>query len=384
MAMSRMRRSLLVMAATLLTMLAAAASADAVTLGNTAAPAGATPFICTGFSSTVELIQTGTDSAYDFVVPAGGGVITSWSFNTSGATAGTPIGLVVVSQSDGGYTVVGSDIETVPASAPSIQTYTLSSPIQVQAGDLIGEVLEPTSTATCYWQGGAVTAADTVAGATGTPTAGTALTTVVAPSPGFVANMSVNLVQSEDVSLTQQALPATITAGSDSALMLNVASAGPGQAPVTVADTVPSGLAIEGVSAGNGTCALSGRTISCTVSSAPATIAVIVSAAKIGSYTNTATDSTSLSDPNLANNSSSVTLKVAASGASSCHVVSLKKVVLAEAKTVIRALGCKVGKVTAKSSKSIPKGEVISTKPGHGKKAAGTKVAIVYSSGKPK
>jgi hypothetical protein len=317
-------------------------------------------------------------------VPAGGGTITSWSFNTVGATPGTPYGLIVVNPSDGNYTVVGSDVETVPASPPAIQTYTLSSPIQVQAGDLIGAVIDTTTSSTCYWRDGPLTASDTVSVTTGSPTAGSTLTTEVS-APDIVANMSVNLVQSEDVSLTQRALPAKIAAGSDSALMLNVASAGPGQAPVTVTDAVPNGLKIQGVSAGAGACTVSGQNISCTVSGTPATIAVIVSAAKTGGYTNTAKASSTLTDPNPSNNSSSVNLKVTASGASSCRAVSLTKVALAEAKTVIRALGCKVGKVKARSSKSIPKGEVISTKPAHGKKvAAGTKIAIVYSSGKPK
>ena len=380
MAMPRICRSLLVMSATLLATFAASASAGATTLGNTTPPAGSSPFDCTGVPETEDLFQTATDSSYDYVVPAGGGTITSWSFNTVGAAPGTPYGLVVASPS---FTVIGSDVETVPTSAPSIQTYTLSTPIQVQAGDLIGNVIEPTANATCYWHLGAVTPSDTVELTSGSPTAGTVLTPVITAA-GFVTNISVNLATSEDISLTQQALPTKITAGSDSALMLNIASAGQDQAPVTVTDAVPAGLKIQGVSAGAGTCTVSGQNISCTVSGTPASIAVIVSAAKTGSYTNTAKASSVATDPNPSNNSSSVTLTVAASGASSCHVVSLRKVALAQAKTVIRALGCRVGKVTAKRSESIPKGEVISTKPGHGKKPPGTKVAIVYSSGKPK
>jgi beta-lactam-binding protein with PASTA domain len=52
---------------------------------------------------------------------------------------------------------------------------------------------------------------------------------------------------------------------------------------------------------------------------------------------------------------------------------------------VLPLVNCKVGKVKKAKSKSVPKGDVISTNPGGGKKlAAGTKVAIKASSGKPK
>jgi hypothetical protein len=206
-------------------------------------------------------------------------------------------------------------------------------------------------------------------------------------SPNVVANISVNLVQSEDVGVTQQALPATIAPGGESVLLLNVSNAGPGTGATTVTDAVPSGLTIEAVSAGDGTCTISGQSVSCKLASAPATIAVVVSAAKVGSYANTASVSSALTDPNLANNSSSATLTVAVPAATGCRLVPLAKVPLSQAKSVIRALDCKVGKVKAKASRSIRKGDVISTspRPGKGKTvAAGTKVAIVYSSGKPK
>lgn len=390
------RRALAILPATLLTTLVVTASAGAVTLGTTSLPTGAqlSPS-CTvsSDSPTVEeLVQTGTDASYDYTVPAAG-VITSWSFNTTGATAGTPYGLVVVRSSDAGYTVVGSDTEMVPPSAPVVQTYTLATPIEVQAGDLIGAVVSTSTTVGCSF-GGEALIADTITVDEGTPTPGTLLSSPDDnTSPGYLVNMSVNLDPPEDAGLTQQALPASITAGGEGVFMLNVTSAGAINGPVTVTDTVPSGLTIVGVSAGADKCSVSGQSISCSVPSAPASIAVVVSAATAGAYANSASVAIAggLNDPNPADNSASVTLTVTpASTASavlttSCHLVSLAKVPLQEAKAVIRALGCQVGKVKAKHSKKIAKGEVISISPGGGRTvAAGTKVAIVYSSGPPK
>jgi beta-lactam-binding protein with PASTA domain len=93
-----------------------------------------------------------------------------------------------------------------------------------------------------------------------------------------------------------------------------------------------------------------------------------------------------LADPNSANNLASAHLTVtpAPAAARSCRVVSLKGLALRTAKALLRDLSCAIGKVSKKSSKTIPKGYVISTSPGSGSRRAGTKVAIVESSGKPR
>lgn len=366
------------------------AQADALTLGNTTLPSGATPNTCTTGGATAEALQTGTDSAYDYTVPTGGGQITSWSFNTTGATAGTPYGLVVARPAGGGYTIVGSDLETVPASPGGIVTFTLSTPITVQAGDILGVLLTGASSAECYYENGSLTASDVLGVAEGGSTSNGTPLSIAASQADTVTDVSATLVQSEDAGVVQQVLPGSITSGGVAAFVLSVSDAGPGSAPVTVTDSVPSGLTIQSVSAGSATCSITGQVVSCSVPSAPSTIAIIVSAATPGSYANVASVQAALTDPNPANNISSEALTVTAPPTVApptvalCHVVSLAGTPLSTAKTVITALGCKVGKVTKKTSKHVPKGDVISNTPHAGIVALGTSISIIESSGKPK
>jgi uncharacterized repeat protein (TIGR01451 family) len=382
--MSRVRRCMVGVPLVVLAMLVMSASADARTLGNTTQPAGTSDESCAAPSiAGADVIQVGTDASYDYTVPAGGGEITSWSFGTAGATAGTPYGLVVArpSGTSGAYTIVGSDLETVPSSLPPVATFTLAAPIAVQSGDVIGAVVQETTTVGCIWVGSPLTTSDVLGVAlTAAPLGGTFTPT---EEPGGVIDVSVNLVQSEDVGVTQQVVPGSLVAGETAAFLLSVTDSGPANAPVTFTDAVPNGLTIVSVNAGTGSCTTSGQIITCTLPSAPTIINVVVSAAAVGDYTNDAAVSTALTDPNSANNSSSATLDVTA--APLCHLFSLARFKLAQAKTVISDLGCSVGKVKTKTSTSIPKGEVISISPGAGKAVKlGTKITIVISSGKPK
>jgi hypothetical protein len=367
--------------------LVAVTPAQALTLGST----GFTGATNTGACNSMGLVavaQTGTDAAFDYAVPSGGGEITSWSFATLGATASSPYGFLVVRPSGAGYTIVGGDNETVPTSVPAIATFSLPTPILVQAGDLLGAVLEPTDTVPCLLQGGTTSAADVYSGGTTTGATGSAVGLGQLGNLGVI-NVSANLVQSEDVAIAQRAVPASVTAGGDGVFVVNATDAGPGSGPVTVTDTVPAGLSIISAVAGSGTCTVSGQTVSCSVPSAPGTLAIVVSATAAGTYANVATATGTLTDPNPANNSSSSSLAVTAplvqNPAPKCHTASLTGTPLKVAKAVVGTLGCKVGKLTTKASKSVPKGDVISTSPGAGKTLAlGTKVAIVSSSGKPK
>jgi hypothetical protein len=363
------------------------APAQALPLGTTSQPSGSTTSGSCPNANTAA-VQTATDSNYHYRVPAGGGAVDSWSFNTSGATPGTPYGLLITrgSRAGGTFSIVGSDVETVPPSAPSTATFTLTSPIEVQAGDALGVETFSNTTVSCLFENGPLTAADVVG--LGNPS-GNSVNLTPAFSSALV-NVSADLVQSEDVGVTQRALPASITTGGDGVLVLSVTRGGVSDGPVTVSDTVPAGLSIVSVSPGPQTCSVSGQTVTCTLPSASDSgVAIAVSAPRAGAYSNTAAVNGPLSDPNPANNSASATLDVTTPPVQNptprCHVVSLKDVPLAEAKAVVRALGCTVGKVSAKHSKSVPKGDVISTKPGAGRTAPlGTKVAIVSSSGKPK
>jgi hypothetical protein len=356
-------------------------SAQAITIGVTSPPAGATlGSACSG--SAVSATQTSTDGTISYVVPAGGGELTSWSYLATGATAGTPYTLLVLrpTGTSDQFTVLAANTTEVPSSPTGVVTVPLSTPVAVQAGDQIGITTSSTSTVSCTFSGGS--SADIAGIGAPAPAGGSIQFT---PSIPAALNVSANLVQSEDLGVAVRAEPASITVGNDGVFVLSVSRSGTALEAVTVSDSVPAGLSVVSVSGGSGACTVAGRTVSCSLASAPASIAIVVRASAPGSYSDVALVNGTLSDPNQANNTASATLKVGAAVGRRCEVVSLAGLPLKSAKTAIKALGCAVGKVTRKSSGSVPKGDVISTSPKAGANdAPGTKVAIVQSSGKPK
>jgi hypothetical protein len=141
---------------------------------------------------------------------------------------------------------------------------------------------------------------------------------------------------------------------------------------------------------GSVACSVSGQTFSCPLAGEPATISVLARAASAGAATNTATIAGSLSDPVAANDSATTSVTIAAapssgpSTAATCALAPLQGVRLALAQTIVTDLGCKDGAVEKHSSKSVAKGELISTTPaGPASVAAGTAVSFTVSSGKP-
>lgn len=372
-----------------------ACSASALTLGTTTIPSGASPSGCPAGGTF--LVQNATDSAYQYSVPSPGGAITSWSTNTVSATVETPLTFLVLQPSGGGYKVVGFDNETLPNPLPAsgVATFSLAAPIAVSEGDLLG-LYGSVSTVACFFQGGTIPAADTIAATlpASAPTVGTLYTPSAGDSavPKIILNVSAELAQTEDVGITGGAMPASITAGGASEYAFTVSNGGIASGPITFTDAVPSGLTILSAVAGSGSCSTLGPTVTCTISSLKpgtrAPVSIIVSAPTAGKYADAATVSSSLEDPNPANNVASATLTVNAPPtppAATCKTIQLAGAPLAIAKLVIPALNCTVGKVTSKASKTVHKGLVISTSPGAGATlAAGSAVNIVVSSGPPK
>jgi uncharacterized repeat protein (TIGR01451 family) len=357
-------------------------------LGLTTLPSTGAQQVC---SASAAAVQTGTDPSYQYAVPAGGGQINSWSTYTANATAGTPVTLLVLRPSGPGqYTVVGFDAKSVPSPVPANATFSIASPIAVTGGELLGLYNSATTTSGCDFYGGSIPQADTAFAALGAsaPTVGATYSPTLGGA-GALLNVAANLVQNEDAGVTGSATPASIAAGGVSEYEFTVTNAGPSSAPITFADTVPAGLAIMSAVAGSGRCTITGQAVSCTISNlaagSSAPVSIVVKAPSSGQFADPATVFAP-SDPNAANNSATATLAViTAAGAARCVTVRLAGVPLPVAKTVIRALNCKVGKVTTKSSKQVAKGLVISTSPRPGARlAAGTGVKIVVSSGRPK
>jgi uncharacterized repeat protein (TIGR01451 family) len=373
--------------------LVTASASSALTLGNTAPPGGSSTGPCP--ASAILVWQSTTDSSYNYAVPAGGGSITSWSINTAGDTSGASVTFVVIRPGAGTYTAVATDTETLPTPLPPVATFTLAHPITVVSGDTLG--LWSAGTVGCYFSGGALTASDTISGATAAtaPSAGNQYSILPGAPPDSVLNVSATLAQAQDIALTGVAAPAAVPTGSGAAYGFTVTNAGPATGDITFTDAIPSGLKVIAAAADSGTCATTGQTVTCTISGlspgGTAQVWIVVSAASAGSYPDSAAVTGSLSDPTPADNSATATLTVISPPVPlpvprpSCKTVNLAGAPLALAKAAIPALNCSVGKTTKKSSKKVHKGFVISTSPGPGKTLAnGTKVNIVVSSGPPK
>ncbi len=364
--------------------------AGAVTIGQTAPSSGGT---CV---SNVVFVQPASASP-SYTIPAGGGVIDHWSMATFGAAPGASISLMVVTPlSVTSYQVDSFDNETLPTPLPtpagSTVTFTPATPIRAPAGSVLGVYGGTPSGAECVFAGGA---GDQyiVGGPFSAPASGATYTFPGSPSIGSRLNVAANLVQTVDAGLTTAVNPATATVGGLAAFTFTLTNTGVSTATASFSDSIPSSLSIIAAAAGLGTCNTISQLVSCSVSLAPGAsvpVAIVVSTSGAGTFTNTGTVTTSLSDPNLANNAATATLTVKAStppvttSSPPCRVIALKRIPLAVAKSILRALNCGVGKVSKHTSKSVPKGSVISTSPGPGSHRAGTRVAITVSSGKPK
>jgi hypothetical protein len=96
----------------------------------------ASPAADSDCSGDYVLAQTAVSAGPSYVVPSGNWQITSWSTYAYGGQ----MGLIVLRPTaiPGSYTVVGaSEVQTL-ASTNVLQTFSLDTPIAVQAGDLIG------------------------------------------------------------------------------------------------------------------------------------------------------------------------------------------------------------------------------------------------------
>jgi uncharacterized repeat protein (TIGR01451 family) len=373
-------------------------AASALTLGTTTFPAGAAGGACiTGYA----FVQSATDATYQYKVPADGGRITSWSTNTAGGVAETPLTLLLLRGGGNEFKVVNFDRETLPNPLPpsGVATFQLPTPWTVTGGELLG-LYGPGVGVDCYYSGAGVPAADVLSFDTTAAPPAIGVTYPTMSQGSILVNVAAELSQSLDAGITGSAAPATITAGGASEYAFTVSNSGVSAAPVTFTDGVPAGLTILSAVAGSGTCSTAGQTVSCTMpnleagQSAP--VSILVAAPNAGSYSDTATVSAvsgSLADTNPGNNTAAATLNVNAPALApvtpappaQCKVVQLAGAPLSVAKLVIEALNCKVGKVTSKASKSVRKGYVLSTTPRSGATlAAGSAVGVVTSSGPPK
>ncbi len=131
-----------------------------------------------------------------------------------------------------------------------------------------------------------------------------------------ISSATTTVVASSDISITKSA-PATVMQGANFTYTLTVTNGGPTVATgVVVTDTLPAGVTFVSVT-GTG-CSQAGGTITCNTGAlnvAPAagssaTITITVQAGAPALITNTATSSSSIADPNAANNTASATTSI--------------------------------------------------------------------------
>lgn len=379
-------------AAAVLCPLVFAAAANATTLGITSQPSSSSTGTC---NSSVAFGQLAQDPSTPYMVPSGGGMITQWQTVVAGAdTAGASLEFVVLRPTGSEYTVVGTDTEALPNPLPaagSLVSFPLATPISVEPGDTLGLYSAAVGT-NCYFGSGSTPAADeiTALGFTSPPASGdTSTFSSPAPFTSVIDVAATLLPGSMDAAVTSTAGPSGASAGQAAVLSSTVTNNGPGTSPITFTDTVPSGMTIDFVVAGNGTCSSAGQTVTCTISglsvgqSAP--VAVVVTPSSPGSYTNgvSVVPASGTTDPNTANNSASATLNVGVSLPAKCVVPKLKGVASGTARMVLKDLGCKV-KTARSHSKSIRKGSVVKSRPGAGTYAYQKTITLVVSSGPKK
>jgi hypothetical protein len=388
--------------------LALPATAGATTtLGVVTAPANTTPAACPATSTDNFFVSAGGTggSSSQYTVPGSSPLaLTQWQVNATGATAGAQVELVVVnpqtSAMPASIDVVGTDTETLnpsAAAADGVETFSVANPIIVQPGDAISLYLPDATGITCYWSGGSLPTTDQAQAVelTSSPAVGDNILKLAGSSsstPSAETNVAATLGPlSQDAALSLSASNATV--GVPAVLTATVRNNGPLTGPITFTDPVPTGLTVDLAATNSGSCSTNAAIslVTCTLTGIPAgqsanaVILVTPKAAQAFTDSGTVAVASSVTDPNPANNSASTTFKVAAAGApTKCVVPKLGGTPESVAQKVLPLLGCKVGKVRKATSKSVAKGDVISTAPGAGSYAVGKSVGITVSSGKPK
>jgi uncharacterized repeat protein (TIGR01451 family) len=199
---------------------------------------------------------------------------------------------------------------TVTDTLPAGVTYQSATPSQ-------GSCSQASGTVTCNLgtvaNGGTATATITVVPQTtgtltNTATVAGAQTDPVAPNNGASAQTTVNPVA--DLALTKTDSPDPVLVGGTLSYGLSAHNNGPSSASgVTVTDTLPAGVTYQSATPSQGSCSQASGTVTCNLGAvasggtATATITVVPQSA--GTITNTASVTTTATDPTSANNSAS-------------------------------------------------------------------------------
>jgi hypothetical protein len=166
-------------------------AAHGATLGTATQPENAEPSAC-GENAIINQLRSDPSTPYH--VP-GTGTITQWQINTTDDTPGSPVTLVVLRPAGfGGFSVVGVDARTIPTPLPAgnIATFSLSTPIAVQAGDTFGLFTDSNGAVVCFWDQGSTPLGDSVVALTAAsaPVVGQVFAIVDSSNGGFTMNLA--------------------------------------------------------------------------------------------------------------------------------------------------------------------------------------------------
>jgi hypothetical protein len=166
-------------------------AAQATTLGTTTQPAGSGQEGC-GLNGVINQLTSDPSTPYE---APGTGTITQWQINTALDTPGFPVKFVVLRPSGSlAFSVVAVDARTIPSPLPAgnIATFTLSTPIAVQAGDTLGLYTHSNLDVVCYWQNGSTPLGDSLAelDTVSAPTSGQALPITDESGGGYTMNLA--------------------------------------------------------------------------------------------------------------------------------------------------------------------------------------------------
>ena len=238
------------------------------------------------------------------------------------------------------YTITVSNAGPDPAAAASFSDTLPAGTTFVSLSPVAGWTCTTGATVSCSNPSFAVGSAVftlTVAVAPGVP-AGTVLsntatvtsTTADAGSANNSATATTTVAASADVSVTKTDTPDPVTAGSNLSWTITAANAGPSDAmAVSFSDTLPAGTTFVSLSPVASWTCTTGATVSCSIPTLPvggsavftlvATVDPLVAGGTV--LSNTATVTSTTSDPNTGDNSSTATTTVNASAGVSIGVV---------------------------------------------------------------
>jgi len=145
----------------------------------------------TGGAANIRCASAGVEADTTYVVPPGGGTITSFSFQSVAANAGAQLDFLVLEATGGtGYTVIGTSGPVTLAGTGADETF--AADIPVQGGEILG-FWNPGLTACVRFVGSGGGEIGTQAPLTVDPSAGDALS-LPGAIPQFSVNESANLV----------------------------------------------------------------------------------------------------------------------------------------------------------------------------------------------